>query len=903
MSIKYIYPYDSLAMTQGVELGATVKLAAAKKLGANVPSGMVLSGELCEVFYQNKQDFPKGFLAQLQSSLHDLGFAESKTAGLLALRVESRHPVPGAIDAIFNVGLSDESVCVLAQCYNAPFAYDCYRRFIATYSCIVGGLELDDFDDSWDEHRSKYGLSEGVDFNESQLRELCLAYQAIFLKLTGRAFPQDPFTQLTMLLKAFYNSWDSPEASLFRATEGIVEERWLAVDIQQMAFGNKSADSGVALLSSRDPLNLENKVRIKYLLNAQGDDLSSGLLEPYVWNGLSSSTESEVKAFDFEYISELSTRLKSVLKEELELEFVCDAGQNFLVHVKRQKLSPLGGLKAVVDMVDEEVLSKEEALMKIEPCALRELLLNRFESESKVDAYSNFVGKGCAGGPRVASAKVALSLASAQSYSQSGTPFIFVALETSPEDFAVISQSVGILTATGGSASHAAIMARQLGKPCVCGLQELSVDLVGHSISLGSEVLHDGQFLSIDGSSGEVFFAEIQALPSELMKLLLGENLDSSQVKEYHYFKSVMDWSDLYKSLTVRANADTVGDLDMAIALGAVGIGLLRVEHMFNNQQRLLHLRKLLLSKSPAIVEQSLVGIEDFMIADLTQIFAKLPGMPATVRLLDPPLHEFMPKLLSEKEALALELDLSLRDLEKLLANLSEVNPMLGHRGCRLGISSPALTKIQLKAIFKAALAVKDSGVESQLEIMLPSITLESEMKYLRDFIEVTAKDLFAELGQEVKFAVGAMIEWPRAALRAAEIARHADFFSFGTNDLTQSTLGLSRDDAGTFLPLYREGVTAFAEKPKEILYPDDPFLVLDEEGVGELVEIGVQRGRSVKKDLKMGVCGEHAGEPRSIDFFHRSGLDSLSCSPYRIPLARLAAAQAALRNNSEKFN
>ncbi|MCM8542743.1 MAG: pyruvate, phosphate dikinase [Lentisphaeraceae bacterium] len=916
MSEKYVYAFgktrtDGNATMKNELGGKGANLAEMTSIGVPVPPGFTIPCDLCNYYYENNKTLPSALADQIKEVTklmeEETGaeFGSSENPLLVSVRSGARVSMPGMMNTVLNLGLNDVAVEGLAaKTGNARMAYDSYRRFIEMFSDVVKEIPGEKFHHVWEAAKSKAGAQEDNDLSTEDLKEVCTAFQAVYKDYVGEDFPQNPFDQLDSSIKAVFNSWNTERAILYRKMENIPNNWGTAVNVQAMAFGNKGDTSATGVAFTRNPSTGENLYYGEYLINAQGEDVVAGIRTPIPISKVGAAAEGfagksleEVMPGSYRELTDVFAKLEKHYKDMQDIEFTIDEGKLFILQTRTGKRTGFAQVKIAVEMEKEGLIDSVEGLKRIQPSSLEQLLSPVFNFADKDAASASLVGKGLNAGPGAASGKLALTSAKALEYKEQGIPSVLVRIDTSPADFGGMMAAEGVLTARGGATSHAAVVARQFGKPCVCGLASLSINDDAKTLSSNGQTIKEGDPISIDGSTGEVFFTMIKTSPSEVNQVLVDESLAAADSNVYQNFKTVMEWSEAHKTLDVRTNADSPRDVQIAINFGAVGIGLTRVEHMFHGTSRLLPLRQLVLSDKSEVKRDALIAIEKFIAEDFKGIFRALNGLPATVRLLDPPMHEFMPHSEAEKQELADSLNIDLSVINEALENMKEVNPMLGHRGCRLGVSSPAITRMQVRAILESAIAVQEEGITCVPEIMVPIVMSEKELEHQKQVIEHTAEEVFEDCGKKVKYTIGTMIELPRACLRAAQIAEHAEFFSFGTNDLTQTTFGVSRDDAGKFLPIYSDGVPSINGEGTMEIYPNDPFQVLDQDGVGELVKIGVERGRSVKPNLKIGICGEHGGEPSSVEFCHKAGLNYVSCSPYRVPIAKLAAAQAAINN------
>ncbi len=915
---KKVYYFGQLG-TEGSgkmknELGGKgANLAEMTAIGIPVPPGFTICADICQVYYDEGKKIPAWLSSQIDEAVakieKELGlkFGDESNPLLVSVRSGARVSMPGMMNTILNLGLTDKAVEGLARkTNNERMAYDSYRRFIEMFGDVVKGVHGEKFEHQLTAAKEAAGVELDTDLTAEQLKELCAKYKQVYKAALGEDFPQNPREQLYASIAAVFNSWNTERAILYRKMESIPDAWGTAVNVQAMVFGNKGNTSATGVAFTRDPSSGENLYYGEYLVNAQGEDVVAGVRTPIgirkeaaAEKGFAGQSLEEVMPSAYKELTAVFNKLERHYKDMQDIEFTIDEGKLFILQTRNGKRTGFAEVAIAVDMVEEGLIDKKVAVSRIKPDSLVQLLSPIFNLADKKAAKASLVGKGLNAGPGAATGALVLSSHKALEYKANKLRCVLVRADTSPEDFPGMMAAEGVLTARGGATSHAAVVARQFGKPCVCGLGSLRINEDEGVLYCGDKMIKEGDPISIDGSTGEVFFSSIKTSPSEVNQVIVDRSLKAEDSKVYSNFKKVMGWADEIKKLEVRTNADSPRDVQIAIDFGAVGIGLTRIEHMINGTERLLPLRKLVLSSVEDVKKKALEEIKNFLAKDFKGIFQALKGLPATIRLLDPPLHEFMPHTDEEIQVLVKALGVSTEEIKHALDGMHEHNPMLGFRGCRLGVVNSDITAMQVRAILESALAVQAEGTAVKPEIMVPIVMNERELEHQKVLIDKTAQEVFAAKGAKIEYTVGTMIELPRAALRAKQIAEHAEFFSFGTNDLTQTTFGISRDDAGKFLPPYVEGVKnpyANATKAFEV-YPNDPFQVLDQEGVGELMKIAVERGRACKPKLKIGICGEHGGEPSSVEFCHRIGLNYVSCSPYRVPVARLAAAQAALKD------
>ncbi len=878
--------------------GKGANLAEMVNIGIPVPAGFTITTEVCTYFNEHKKKFPKELKKQVLDSLKKIEkqmgakFGDKKNPLLVSVRSGARASMPGMMDTILNLGLNDETVEALAKKTNNPrFAYDSYRRFVQMYGDVVlglqpeGKLDRDPFEILLDKKKKDNKLKSDTELTTEHLKELVKEFKDAIKKQKGKDFPSDPMEQLWGAIEAVFDSWMNDRAIVYRKLNDIPEEWGTAVNVQSMVFGNMGNDSGTGVAFTRDPATGENVFYGEYLFNAQGEDVVAGVRTPHQISELKKDNPKLYKE-----LNDIRKKLEKHYKDMMDVEFTIQQGKLWMLQARVGKRTGFAAVKIAVDMVREKLISKKEALLRIEPEQLNQLLRPVFDLKEKQKAINNnqLLAKGLNAGPGAASGKVAFTAQDAADMAAKGDKVILVRIETSPEDIKGMNASEGILTAKGGMTSHAALVARQMGKVCVAGCGELIIDYKKGTMKVEGKkhIIKEGDYISIDGTTGEVIAGNIPTKPSEVVQVLITKELSPKKSDVFKTYKDLMTWADSFRTMGIRTNADQPDQATNAIAFGAEGIGLCRTEHMFFGGDRILAVREMILADDEAGRRKALKKLLPYQRKDFVGLFKAMKGKPVTIRTLDPPLHEFLPHSAKEQQEVAKALNISAAKLREKLESLKEFNPMLGFRGCRLGISYPEITEMQARAIFEAAIEVTKEGIKVKPEIMIPLVSHVNELKPQEEIVRKVAKEVFKEKGKKINFLVGTMIELPRAALTANEIAEVAQFFSFGTNDLTQTTFGLSRDDAGKFLPMYID---------KEIL-PKDPFESLDQSGVGQLVEIGTNKGRSVNPKLKVGICGEHGGEPESVEFCHRTGLDYVSCSPFRVPIARLAAARAALR-------
>lgn len=873
MEKKYVYLFkEGNASMRNLIGGKGANLAEMTNLGIPVPQGFTVTTEACTKYYDDGKVVASSIIDEIENSMKYLEEITGKEFGsttnplLVSVRSGARVSMPGMMDTILNLGLNDEAVVALAEQTNNPrFAYDSYRRFIQMFSDVVMGVEKRLFEDEIDKAKEAKGVEVDTDLTADDLKKLVKNFKEVYKKEKGEDFPQDPRKQLIESITAVFRSWDNPRAHVYRRLNDIPSEWGTAVNVQQMVFGNKGDTSGTGVVFSRNPANGENEIYGEYLMNAQGEDVVAGIRTPLPIAQL----EEQNPVIYKEFIDIVNT-LEKHYRDMQDMEITIEEGKLYFLQTRNGKRTAQSALKIAVDLVEDGTLTKEEAILKVEPKQLDTLLHPAFYDEDLKKAIP--VAKGLPASPGAACGKIAFTAEEAKERAQDGENVVLVRLETSPEDIEGMIAAQGILTVRGGMTSHAAVVARGMGTCCVAGCGALKVNEEKKTLEVNGKVYNDEDYISIDGTSGNVYVEKIKTVTPEITG----------------HFKTFMEWVDEIRKLKVRTNADTPRDAKQAVEFGAEGIGLCRTEHMFFAEDRILAVREMILAKTLEDRKKALDKILPMQRADFIAIYEALKGMPATIRLLDPPLHEFLPHTVEDMKNLAKELDVSVDDIKSEVDSKHEFNPMMGHRGCRLAVTYPEIAEMQTRAIIEAAIAVTvERGYEVVPEIMIPLIGDVKELKFVKDVVVKTAEEVMEEKGTKIDYKVGTMIEIPRAALTADSIAKEAEFFSFGTNDLTQMTFGFSRDDAAKFLNSYYDSK----------IYEQDPFAKLDQNGVGQLVEMAATKGREARKDIKLGICGEHGGDPSSVEFCHNIGLDYVSCSPFRVPLARLAAAQAQVKN------
>ena len=883
--------------------GKGAGLAEMTNIGVPVPPGFTISTAVCTYFNEHDKTYPPELkqavadnLAKVEASV-GRKFGDRSKPLLVSVRSGARASMPGMMDTILNLGLNDETVQGLAASSgDERFALDSYRRFIQMYSDVVLEVDREHFEHELFALRDRAGVKTDAEIPAEGLRELVATYKNIVRERAGRDFPQDVHDQLWGAIGAVFNSWNNQRAITYRKLNGIPDDWGTAVNVQSMVFGNMGDDCATGVAFTRNPANGEKKFFGEYLPNAQGEDVVAGIRTPLpiskeqVVDDTHKSLE-ETMPDVYAQLVDVYRKLEAHYRDMQDIEFTIQSRKLYLLQTRTGKRTGFASVKIACDMVDEGLISHTEAVERVEAGQIVQLLAPVFDTKEKDKALKGgrLLGRGLPAGPGAATGRIAFNAEHAVSMAKDD-PVILVRVETSPEDIAGMHSAAGILTTRGGLTSHAAVVARGMGRPCIVGAGALRVDYAkGELRSEGHEPLEEGDWVSIDGTTGEVIGGKLATRPSEVVQVLIEGSMKAEESETYRNFDRLLKWADEIRTLGIRTNADTPNDARVARLFGAEGIGLCRTEHMFFAEERILRVREMILARDEKGRRKALEELLPYQAGDFEGIFRELAGMPVTVRLLDPPLHEFLPQTEVQISSVAREMNWGFVELRNKVSQLHELNPMLGHRGCRLGITYPEIYEMQVRAIFQAACAVKKDGIDVHPEVMIPLVGTTKELQLTTEMTHRVATEVMKETGVKVDYLVGTMIEIPRAALIADKLAATAEFFSFGTNDLTQMTFGYSRDDAGSFLPEYVE---------KKIL-PKDPFESIDQEGVGQLVRRGTDDGRAANPKLKVGVCGEHGGDPDSIRFFRACGLNYVSCSPYRVPVARLAAAQAELEQKA----
>ncbi len=900
MATKYVYSFspsgsDGDGKQKPLLGGKGANLAEMCNIGLPVPAGFTLSTEVCVDYYKNDKNYPAELEQQVNDAVAKLEADQGKKFGdpsnplLVSVRSGARESMPGMMDTILNLGINDEVVAGLAKkTGNERFAWDSYRRFLQMYGDVVMGVQAGEgedhepFEEVIHALKTELGKVEDNDLTTDDLKELVTRFKHLIKSHTGEDFPEDPMTQLWGAASAVFNSWENDRAVVYRRKYDIPAAWGTAVNVQAMVFGNSGDTSGTGVAFTRDPANGEKVFYGEYLMNAQGEDVVAGVRTP---KQLAEMVEDMPESY--KQLGEVFEKLEAHFKDVQDVEFTVEDGKLYMLQTRNGKRTGLAALNIACDMVEEGLVDEDTAFGRIPADDLEQLLAPIFNADAEKTAQT--IGTGLPAGPGAATGKIYFNATDAVAAAEKGDNVILVRIETSPEDLRGMIAAKGILTSRGGSSSHAALVARQMGKVCICGATGIQIDYTSKTVTANGVTLKEGEDISINGTNGNVYAGAIETAPSEIIQVLVEKTMAPGDSALYAKWEKLMAWCDRTRKLGVRTNSDDPEQVKRAIGFGAEGIGLTRTEHMFFEGDRIDAVREMILAETLEARKTALAKLLPYQREDFTGIFEALDGRPGTIRLLDPPLHEFLPHTDEQKKDLSSKIGVSVEKINERCDALHEFNPMLGHRGCRLGIVYPEITEMQARAIFEAAADVKAKGIDVLPEVMVPLVGYKREFDLQAQVINRVAAEVKAEKGVEFDYLVGTMIELPRAALTANEIAESADFFSFGTNDLTQTCLGLSRDDSAGFMGAYQEA-DVFAK---------NPFAAIDQDGVGQLVQLGVERGRSTKPDLKLGICGEHGGEPSSVKFCHRAGLNYVSCSPFRIPIARMAAAQAVLEEKN----
>lgn len=869
---KWVYLFkEGSADMRNLLGGKGCNLAEMTNLGLPIPQGFTVTTEACTNYYDMGKQISDEIKEQIFDALVKLEELQGKKFGdvsdplLVSVRSGARASMPGMMDTILNLGLNDESVEGFAtKTGNPRFAYDSYRRFIQMFSDVVMGLGKKFFDTILDETKEAKGVEYDMDLTAEDLKEIIVKFKGIYKEKMGEDFPQDPKIQLMEAVKAVFRSWDNPRAIVYRRMNDIPGSWGTAVSVQAMVFGNMGNTSGTGVAFTRNPSTGEKGIFGEYLINAQGEDVVAGIRTPQPISQLEHDLPEVYTTF-----MEIAGKLENHYRDMQDMEFTIQEGRLFFLQTRNGKRTAPAALRIACDLVDEGKITEKEAVLRIEAKSLDQLLHPMFDATALKNG--KVMGSALPASPGAAAGRVYFTAADAKAHKDMGERVILVRLETSPEDIEGMNAARGILTVRGGMTSHAAVVARGMGTCCVSGCSEININEEEKWFELDGNTIKEGDYISLDGSTGKIYLGDIQTVEAKIS----GD------------FDRIMNWADEFRTMKVRTNADTPHDTIKAIELGAEGIGLCRTEHMFFDSERIPKIRKMILSKTAEEREAALNELLDFQKADFKAMYIALEGRPMTVRYLDPPLHEFVPTEEADIIALAEEMGLTKQEVQSACDELHEFNPMMGHRGCRLAVTYPEIARMQTRAVIEAAIEAKEeTGIDIVPEIMIPLVGEKRELKVVKDIVVAVADLVKEEKKSDISYKIGTMIEIPRAALLANEIAEEAEFFSFGTNDLTQMTFGFSRDDAGKFLDSYYESK----------IYESDPFAKLDQEGVGQLIRMAAEKGKSTRPDIKLGICGEHGGDPSSVEFCHEVGLSYVSCSPYRVPISRLAAAQAALK-------
>ncbi len=874
MSHKYVYQFSEGNGSMRELLGGKgANLAEMTRLGLPVPQGFTISTEACTKYYEDGRKINDEIFAEIMENIEKMEkvtgmkFGDKENPLLVSVRSGARASMPGMMDTILNLGLNEEVVEVLARKSGNPrWAWDCYRRFIQMYSDVVMEVGKKYFEELIDQMKEKKGVTQDVELDADDLKTLAAQFKAEYKAKLGTDFPSDPKEQLMGAVKAVFRSWDNPRANFYRMQNEIPYSWGTAVNVQMMAFGNMGDTSGTGVAFTRDPATGEKKLMGEFLMNAQGEDVVAGIRTPQPISKLA-----EIMPEAYEEFVKICGILENHYKDMQDMEFTIQDKKLYMLQTRNGKRTAAAALKIACDLIDEGMKTEEEALLMIDPKQLDSLLHPQFDAKALKSASP--LGTALPASPGAACGKVVFTAEDAVKEGEKGEKVILVRLETSPEDIEGMHYAQGILTVRGGMTSHAAVVARGMGTCCVSGCGDIKMDEENKQFTLAGKTFHEGDYISLDGSTGNIYGEAIPTVPASIGG----------------YFGRIMELADKYRKLQVRTNADTPKDAKQAVAFGAEGVGLCRTEHMFFEPDRIAAIREMICSDTVEQRKAALAKLEPMQQGDFEKIYEALEGKPVTIRFLDPPLHEFVPTEEKDIEQLAKTQGKTVEDIKAIIASLHEFNPMMGHRGCRLAVTYPEIAEMQTTAVIKAALNVNKAHPDYNIvpEIMIPLVGEVKELKFVKDVVVKTADALIKEAGADLKYHVGTMIEIPRAALTADEIAKEAEFFSFGTNDLTQMTFGFSRDDAGKFLNAYYENK----------IYENDPFARLDQTGVGKLVKMASELGRATRPDIKLGICGEHGGDPSTVEFCHNVGLNYVSCSPFRVPIARLAAAQAAIKS------
>lgn len=877
MTHKYVYLFsEGNGKMRSILGGKGANLAEMTSLGMPVPQGFTVSTQACIKYYSDNKTISEDITTQIKDNICSLESMSGKKFGnsnnplLLSVRSGARASMPGMMDTILNLGLTDACCESLAKITNNPrFAYDSYRRFIQMFSDVVMEVPKHKFEEILSESKKEKGILLDTDLSADDLKEIIVKFKKLYKEETKSDFPEDPYYQLMESIKAVFRSWDNPRANVYRRMNGIPYSWGTAVNVQMMVFGNFGENSGTGVAFSRNPATGEDELFGEYLINAQGEDVVAGIRTPQ-----SISHLKEIMPEIYDEFYKYAKKLEDHYKDMQDMEFTIESGKLYMLQTRNGKRTAKAALKIATDLVKENKITEDEAILRVDPKQLDALLHPQFNP--KALKKSKPMGQGLAASPGAACGRVVFTAEDAKSWSKNGEKIILVRNETSPEDIEGMNAAEGILTVMGGMTSHAAVVARGMGTCCISGCSEIKIDYKEKYFTLSDSKIYEGDYISLDGSTGYIYSGQIETIPSEIS----GD------------FETLMNWADKYRRLEIRANADTPKDIMQSIKYGAEGVGLCRTEHMFFEGERIKAVRQMIVSKTEDERNRALDKLLPFQKKDFKEMFDMLKGLPMTIRLLDPPLHEFLPTKDEDIEEIANEMMISVKELKSIIEGLHEFNPMMGHRGCRLAVSYPEIASMQTKAIIEAAIESQKSNPEYNIcpEIMIPLVGDEKELKFVKNIISQTADKIISESDLDLTYKIGTMIEVPRAAIMADRIAQEAEFFSFGTNDLTQMTFGFSRDDISKFINTYYD----------RKIYESDPFEHVDKDGVGSLIRLACDLGRKTNPGLKIGVCGEHGGDPASIEFFDKLGLNYVSCSPFRVPIARLAAARSAVKSEKE---
>ena len=904
MAKKYVYFFgggkaEGSSKMRNLLGGKGCDLAEMINLKIPVPAGFTITTEVCMAYYANRKKYPVGLKEQVKKGLNRLEkamgakFGDPKNPLILSVRSGARVSMPGMMDTILNLGLNEKTIKgLITNSGDERFAYDSYRRFIQMYADVVLGVDRKKMEERISEQKRQKGVKLDIELAAEDWKDLATEFKEIVRQETGKIFPEDPEKQLWGAIGAVFESWDNPRAITYRKLNKIPDDWGTAVNVQAMVFGNMGGESATGVAFTRDPATGEKVFFGEFLPNAQGEDVVAGIRTPQPINLARKATSSLLSMEEtlpqvYLELEKIYQRLEKHFRNMQDIEFTVQQGKLWMLQTRTGKRTAFAALRIAVEMVEEKLIDKKTALLRMDPDSLNQLLAPIFDPQAKGEAIGagRLLAKGLNAGPGAACGQAVFTPERAMELAKQGQKSVLIRTETSPEDIHGMNAAEGILTSRGGMTSHAALVARGMGKPCIVGCTSLNINYATASMEVNARTIREGDFISIDGTTGEAIAGKLPTSSSEIIQVLIEKKIQPKDSLIYQQFAKLMSWADEVARLGVRTNADTPRDATTARLFGATGIGLCRTEHMFFEAERIFAVREMILSDTAEERRRALAKIMPMQKNDFIGIFRAMDGYPVIIRTLDPPLHEFLPHTDREIEELAQEMGVPSKKLKERSESLKEANPMLGHRGCRLGISHPEITEMQARAVFEAACEVAKEGVKVIPEVMIPLVGHVNELRAQREIVDRVAKEVMSQFGIKIKYMVGTMIELPRAAITADQVAEVAQFFSYGTNDLTQTVFGLSRDDAGKFLPFYLE--TGILQS--------DPFVSIDRAGVGEVIRIGVEKGRKTNPGLEIGICGEHGGDPSSVEFCHMVGMDYVSCSPYRVPIARLAAARAAL--------